>query len=193
MADLDTAKRPVRRAAALGLLAAVTGVALTACAEPASGPSVANLGAASSSAPTSAAGADSATDPRLAFAQCMRGQGITDFKDPSGDGGGFQVPNNPDPTFQAALKACQSKLTGGGGTNSPEAQKAQNEFVAKQLKFAACIRENGIPDFPDPNTEGTINWNTGSFQSPEFQQANEKCKQFSSFDENTMPVPQGTP
>jgi hypothetical protein len=63
----------------------------------------------------------------LAFAQCMRAHGLPDFPDPTFDsnGGGISInaggasdldPNSP--TFQAAQKACESKLPGkpGGGT-----------------------------------------------------------------------------
>ena len=64
----------------------------------------------------------------LAFSQCMRDHGITDFPDPqfNSDGGGFAVqaggPGNdktdlrPDsPQFQAAMAACKSKMPAGGG------------------------------------------------------------------------------
>ena len=65
----------------------------------------------------------------LKFAQCMRAHGISDFPDPNSQGG-FQIqasagsgldPNNP--RFQAANKACEHDLPGGGkggsfGTNT---------------------------------------------------------------------------
>lgn len=59
----------------------------------------------------------------LAFSQCMRDHGVTDFPDPQFNGngvilgGGGQVKIDPNsPTFQAAQKACQSLLPGSGGT-----------------------------------------------------------------------------
>lgn len=59
----------------------------------------------------------------LAFAACMRAHGLPDFPDPSFDlsGGGISInaggasdldPNSP--AFQAAQKACESMLPGGG-------------------------------------------------------------------------------
>ena len=70
----------------------------------------------------------------LAFAQCMRSHGVTDFPDPQiqSSGGGVAIrlggPNaggktgdlNPDdPTFQRAQQACQSQfgMTGPGGAS----------------------------------------------------------------------------
>jgi hypothetical protein len=59
----------------------------------------------------------------LAFSQCMRDHGVTDFPDPQFNGngvilgGGGQVKIDPSsPTFQAAQQACQSLLPGSGGT-----------------------------------------------------------------------------
>ncbi len=56
----------------------------------------------------------------LKFAQCMRSHGLADFPDPNTSGGiqiqggpgGDLEPNNPQ--FQAAQKACQRFLPGGG-------------------------------------------------------------------------------
>jgi hypothetical protein len=54
----------------------------------------------------------------LAFAQCMRDNGVSGFPDPSPSGGGMIIgpdagidPNSP--TFQAAVQTCQAALQGG--------------------------------------------------------------------------------
>ncbi len=51
------------------------------------------------------------------------------------------------PTFTQALNACKSLEPAGfeGGTRSTQQQAAA-------LKFAQCIRANGVSDFPDPAT-----------------------------------------
>jgi hypothetical protein len=87
------------------------------------------------------------------FAQCMRENGVSQFPDPDASGeltidgvvNGSGI--DPDgPTWQQAIDACkdlQPPGFTGDGERSPEEQSAA-------LEFAQCIRENGVPDFPDP-------------------------------------------
>ena len=52
--------------------------------------------------------------------------------------------------MQTAQKACQSLAPGGadgGGTVSAAQQAAA-------LKFSACMRSHGVPNFPDPTFSG---------------------------------------
>ena len=87
------------------------------------------------------------------FAQCMRENGVSQFPDPDASGeltidgvvNGSSI--DPDgPTWQQAISACKDLqppgFTGGGDRSSDEQDAA--------LEFAQCIRENGVPDFPDP-------------------------------------------
>lgn len=99
----------------------------------------------------------------LAFAACMREEGV-DFADPvpdedgnlqfapptSADGGGFDEAARD--TQQVAREACaehlQSIELGAGRGN-------QAEFDADAfLAYAACMRDNGVADFPDPSADG---------------------------------------
>jgi hypothetical protein len=86
------------------------------------------------------------------FAECMRSNGVSQFPDPSGSGritidaivnGSSLDPNSP--AFKQAISACKHLEPAGftGGKRSPAQQSAG-------LKFAQCIRVNGVPDFPDP-------------------------------------------
>ncbi len=47
--------------------------------------------------------------------------------------------------------------------------------VQQMTKFAACMRKNGEPSFPDPNAQGqiTVNIDPGSAQ---FQKAQQACR-----------------
>src|SRR4029453_266400 len=59
------------------------------------------------------------------------------------------------PAWKQALGACKDLEPPGftGGKRSPEQQSAA-------LKFAQCIRENGVKDFPDPvNGEPLVDTN----------------------------------
>jgi hypothetical protein len=86
------------------------------------------------------------------FAHCMRSHGVSAFPDP-GASGKFtidQVANGSSldtstPAFKQALSACKNLEPAGftGGRRSPVQQSAA-------LKFAECIRANGVSDFPDP-------------------------------------------
>ena len=94
----------------------------------------------------------------MKFAQCMRDNGVSQFPDPDASGAltvdqvanGSSVDTNS-PTFQQALTACRDLEPAGftGQKRSPQQQEAA-------LKFAQCIRDNGVADFPDPTPDGPL-------------------------------------
>jgi hypothetical protein len=91
-------------------------------------------------------GGSAQAQQNLAFAQCMRSDGVTDFPDP-GSNGQFgtisaQVEDSPD--FGKGYSACKHLLPDGG------VSKAQQD-LAQLLKFAQCMRSHGVPTYPDPN------------------------------------------
>jgi len=114
----------------------------------------------------------------LAFSQCMRTHGLTDFPDPKPDGSGFHIVNlNVDPTtFQAAQNACRSKLRNAGLKTPNAAEMAQERDHA--VKFAECMRAHGI-NMPDPQFgNGGILQRSGGDIDPNsagFQAANRAC------------------
>jgi hypothetical protein len=58
-----------------------------------------------------------------------------------------------------------------GGTNVSFAPQGDGDPVA----FAKCMRENGVPSFPDPGTDGAV-VNKDKANTPEFKKAEEVCK-----------------
>jgi hypothetical protein len=186
---------PPRRRRRLALvvlgLAAVVAVAVGGYAVARGGgsdaPSVASVGSntgAGTNDTSAGHGGGSDREQMLAYSRCMREHGISDFPDPNSDGGltlnagpnSDLAPDNPQ--FQAADQACKRLQPNGG-----EAPKADPELRAKMLKYAACMRDHGISDFPDPNENGQlqIEATPGSDlgpDNPQFQSADAACKHF---------------
>jgi hypothetical protein len=87
------------------------------------------------------------------FAECMRSNGVPQFPDPDASGqltidavvnGSGIDPNGS--AWNGALDACKD-LQPSGFTGPAERSPEQQ---SQGLKFAQCIREHGVPDFPDP-------------------------------------------
>lgn len=167
-------QRPVRRAGRAVTVLTAFGVLATACSHSSSGPGVAN-GAASSSP-----GSSASVGP-LALARCMRAHGIRDFPDPDSSGnfnlsgGGDLNPANP--AYQAAAQACRS-LGSAGKASAPSLSPQQ---IAATLKYATCMRDHGIRNYPDSGNSGHIP-GIRHFgidpNSSQFQAANTACRHY---------------
>jgi hypothetical protein len=100
-----------------------------------------------SSAATAGSGNKNATDQDKAvkFAECIRQHGVPHFPDPDAKGDFvFGIDVSP-AVWQKAVHACKDLQPPGSlsGKRSPKQQSAA-------LRFAQCIRDNGVKDFPDP-------------------------------------------
>jgi hypothetical protein len=173
----------VRTALVLGLLL-VLGPTVTGCAKPGGGDGVASAGGTPTASASSGTG-NSQRDPVkdqenfLKYAQCMREHGI-DMPDPVVDDGKFamSIPEGTDKAkVDAANTACKQFLPNGG-----QPMKADPEMQEKMRKFAQCMRENGLPEFPDPSEDGGIridgSTTTLDPQSEAFKKAEAACKEF---------------
>ncbi|MEV4758863.1 hypothetical protein AB0J86_27720 [Micromonospora sp. NPDC049559] len=176
----------MRRRLASGLLVLPAMLALAAgCGKPSGGEGVATAGggagAQGSASPAAAEVSDA--DRQLKFAQCMRENGV-EMPDPEpGEAGkGFRINLGGDVSpekAKAAMEKCRSYMPNGG-----QPPKLDPEQVEKMRKYAQCMRDNGVPGFPDPQPDGTMQLDTRQLgdikpDNPTFQAANEKCKQFS--------------
>jgi hypothetical protein len=97
-------------------------------------------------------------DQAVKFADCMRKNGVREFPDPdaTGDLTIDRIVNGSslDPSsaaWQKAIGACKDLEPPGfmGHKRSAQEQEAA-------LKFAQCIRDNGVKDFPDPAPDGPL-------------------------------------
>jgi hypothetical protein len=75
-----------------------------------------------------------------------------------------------------ARRACKRDLP----QLAPQTSAEKATANAEALKYATCMRSNGVSSFPDPNGQGLIQINnaTGSLDpnSPQFQKAASACK-----------------
>ena len=86
-----------------------------------------------------------ARDKGVKFAECIRTHGVADFPDPDAKGE-FQYGVSVTPAvWQKATTACKD-LQPPGALSSKRTPKQQSAA----LKFAQCMRDNGVKDFPDP-------------------------------------------
>jgi hypothetical protein len=95
---------------------------------------------------TGSANAAQKGDP-LTFARCMRDNGVPDFKDPGDTEGGALIPPGTDrEAVKVAMEKCKQYSPNGG-----EPPQRDEESLDRERKFAQCMRDNGVPDFPDPD------------------------------------------
>ena len=134
-----------------------------------------------------ASGNNNATtgDKTVKFAECMRENGVTEFPDPNASGGdqefveGIETLDTSSAAWKKAIGACKDLQPAGllGGKASPQQ-------MSERLKFAQCMRDSGIADFPDPTKDGPLIDTTripsaagrGARSIPGFQAAIEKCR-----------------
>lgn len=179
-----TRRRLIRSLLALCVLGAC--VALAACGSSASGTSSAST---TSSTSTNKAGGQGSSR-FTALRSCMQKQGITLPAPPSGaarpqgapaggaPGGGPRGLQPPEGVSQAQFEAALKKC--GGGKPPQGAGGALNSASARAglVKYATCLRQNGI-NVPEPNTTGNgpvFNTTGIDTSSSKFKAAQGKCQ-----------------
>jgi hypothetical protein len=130
--------------------------------------------------------APSGSNSPIQFSQCIRANGVPSFADPGP--GGYQRSgiNLQSPAVQSAMNACMHYLPQSG--HSPPVPASVRH---QELLLANCMRANGVPNFPDPDKNGDIEFPVTSPipQSPAFQRAqNGPCKKMGAAAPATEPV-----
>jgi hypothetical protein len=136
-------RRPLAALALIALVALISGCGSSAPAETATGGGK-NIAA--------------TTQQAVKFAECMRRNGVSQFPDPGASGkltidavaNGSSL-NPRAPAFTQAIGACKD-LEPAGFMGSKRTSQQQ----AAALRFAQCIRANGVTDFPDPVPNGPL-------------------------------------
>jgi hypothetical protein len=163
--------RTLRPLAAVPLMLVL---AAAACAGAEDNGGVASAGTPSAAPPASGSAASglSQQEKALKFAQCMREHGVPmDDPDPNG-GMGMKVggPGVDQTKIQAAQQACRQYSPFGEGGQQLDAGRAE-----RLRKFAQCMRDNGVPSFPDPDS-GMMRIEQSVAADPDFPAAQQKCE-----------------
>ncbi|GAA2635183.1 hypothetical protein SMC26_08625 [Actinomadura fulvescens] len=113
------------------------------------------------------------------YSKCMRANGLKDFPDPEADPGGKGVGisstlDPDDPKYKAADGKCKTLLPAQPGEIDPQAREAA-------VKLAACMRSNGVSNFPDPDGTGTFHLKDVDREAPRYRTAMEKCQKQTGF------------
>jgi hypothetical protein len=114
---------------------------------------VAPISACGSSAPAGSGSSSTASSNNTAskrekgvrFAECMRSNGVGDFPDPNANGEFVYGVSVTPAVFHKAVTACKA-LQPPGSLSAQRSPKQQS----LALKFAQCVRNDGVNDFPDP-------------------------------------------
>jgi hypothetical protein len=99
-----------------------------------------------SSTGTASSGANkklTARDKAVKFAECIRAHGVSDFPDPNAKNQFEYGVSVSEAVWKQATTACKDLQPPGtlSGKRTPKQQSAS-------LRFAQCIRDNGVKDFP---------------------------------------------
>ena len=140
--------RPLVALALVGLIGLVSaGCGANASSKTGTARSTGTAGSASSAGTTSSGAHTKLTaqEKAVKFAECMRANGVPHFPDPDTKGAiNFGVDVSRE-VWLKAVDACKA-LKPPGALSSKRTPKEQ----AASLRFAQCVRDHGVKDFPDP-------------------------------------------
>jgi hypothetical protein len=152
-----TRREAARQRAILSLSAVLAGFVLAACGSP-STPGLATGSTTTSTAVNSSAQGGTGASGLIAYSSCVRSHGVSNFPDPTSNGG---IPKETaaelgvsQSQLQAAESDCAHLLPAGGtlsGTNNQTITVAQQQYY---LEVATCMRSHGVTNFPEPSFFG---------------------------------------
>ena len=118
----------------------------------------------------------------VAFAACLNRHGVEVSVARTGGLVWYAAPGVPGPRSPQALAAerdCEALVPTGFGQPPSAAQTAQS--LALLLRFAKCMRAHGVPNMPDPTSQG-LRFSPSSGinpNSPAFLAAQKRCQRYS--------------
>jgi len=114
-----------------------------------------------------------------AFGKCMRDAGFSWWPDPDGSG---RIDSSPpagvlvdEAKLAKAQQDCSSKYM-----NPAQAPAMSAEDIQTLKGYSKCMRDNGLPKFPDPDANGNIDLGKAKIHdnTPEWKKASEACQKY---------------
>jgi hypothetical protein len=132
-----------------------------------------------SGAATTTSGQQNAAAVLREFVRCARANGMPNLPDLRLDSNG-QVsvpPGTPDPPKRVE-RACKSIWERLPASATGEQERPPADMQAL-LRYARCMREHGMADFPDPQADGRfpLPQSLRAGKTPRFLRANQACRQ----------------
>lgn len=115
--------------------------------------------------------------------QCIRSHGLPDFPDPVQDPqtGSWGLPQGTATPPQYVLNDCKSVLNQIAALGTQNNQIPASDLQSYQ-KWAQCMRQHGIPNWPDPNPNGTFtlppSLSVASVRAGAYNKQQEACKKY---------------
>jgi hypothetical protein len=151
-----------------GLALGVIALGCDASAKP--GVAKADTTATTTGQPTTRSGSGDA----VAYAACMRRNGVPQFPDPDANGR-LRFPKDlvRSPRLRAAMRACRPLLP---TLPAPDSRQLA-EALRLGVRYSACMRAHGVPNFPDPRAtqQGGIRFDYHAPDSRRFEAADRAC------------------
>lgn len=131
---------------------------------------VATAGGGATSTAEGPAPATDRAERRRQYVECLREHGVEVADAEQGKDVEVPEPGDElaDETAKAAARACQRYAPDGGGG------KAGGD-VATLREYASCMRDNGIPEFPDPAADGSLTISKSILRDPNYAAADRTC------------------
>jgi len=124
-------------------------------------------------------GNNSAGGDVAAFGKCMRDAGFSWWPDPDTSG---RIDSSPpagvvvdEAKLSKAQQDCSSKYM-----NPAQAPAMSAEDIQTLKAYSKCMRDNGLPKFPDPDANGNIDLGKAKIQdnTPAWKKATDACEKF---------------
>jgi hypothetical protein len=143
--------RTARRIAAVMVSSVVVALPTAAC--QASSPH--RAGRSSAGATRASAATGSTSSKLLAFSRCVRRHGVPNFPDPQAGATNTKFPSAQqlgvsESVLTAAEQKCAHLLPPGSDDQFPAAEV--QVLLTGMLRFSKCMRQHGVPNWPDPST-----------------------------------------
>jgi hypothetical protein len=136
------------------VLGALVVLSLGACGADKAGNEVATAASGAAKPSGSATATPNGDDAALKYSACVRANGVPNFPDPDANGGldlDLGKLGVSKDKMDAADRKCKQYLPNGGVP-----QKIDPAKLALARQYSQCMRDHGVPKFPDPDAYGGI-------------------------------------